>query len=229
MRRRVSTAAVALVLAGGLIACGGEPETSADNGIVDMRPVEVLEAADEAMAALDDITYEGTAPWSDGSRAKTLDVYVIGKAYQRTQSNSRLGGFTRLCIGLDSWSHYNLRWYRRVTKMAPAQAKYFASTWLATPRGVLDCADQELVPEPAARETFRAGDVVSVDGRPALRLDGEDDRGAPLTLWIATQGKPLVLRAAGGVDEETRWDRSLTQTNSGVELSRPPASRIRER
>lgn len=227
MKRMVTRGAAALVLAAGLTGCGGDEKKDSGpsaNGVADMKPAEALREADQAMARLTDVSYSGFMTGGDADRLKASAAYVLGDACELHLSGRDFGVMTVVGIERTQYVERDGKNWRVVGGLGMTESKLWEGNWMSLPlKGdELDaCHGEELVPDDAARRTFRAGKETEVAGHPVRVFTGEDARGRDLTLWIATTGEPLVVQAAGR-DGDGPWKFTLIDTDSGVKVVAPP-------
>ena len=87
---------------------------------------------------------------------------------------------------------------REVLGLKPAQAEEVGTKWIAMPQAKAEgrCDTGRVAPDPKHRASFQAGETDTVGGVPVRAFSGRDGDG-PLTVWIALEGDPFVLKMAG--------------------------------
>lgn len=215
----------------GQLGLGGDDDEGArPNGVADMTAAEALAAADEAMGGLEDVTYLGTDELETraGRRSVPLSMTILdGQRCQVFIGSNATGHLTMRIIGTSFFVRADRTAIRKVFGYTGRRAAVLRDTWVAgpAPKDVLqDCSVDELVPDGADRRSFREGPVEEVDGAEARRFDGLDD-GHRISLWIATTGDPMVVRAKGR-DAGGPFVFTLDRTNDGIDLAKPPPDQI---
>lgn len=232
-----------LVLLLALVGCSTEPgpererdstipPASPDASVVTTAdPSEVLDVAEVSMANVADVTYAGTteiALESGKHRFKTQWVLAPGGRCQVTNRSRRLGVITTRQLGRASFDKYDRRAVVRVLKLPGYYAEDYAGKWLVSRSPLLGaeaCSPSRLVPGPAYRSSFVAGEVTRIGDLEVRRFDGRNQYG-PVSLWISTEDVQ-VLRWRGAARGETR-DLWLKGIDKGRRLSRPPRGQVVE-
>lgn len=218
---------IVLALIAALSGCGDEEKKDSGpsaNGIADMKPAEALREADQAMAQLTDVSYAGFMTGGDSDRLKATAEYVLGDACSLQLTAKPFGTMTVIGVDRTRYVERDIKNWRVVGGLTVVEAKLWQGNWLSSGLKGDDadaCHGEDLVPDGAARRTFRAGKETEVDGRAVRIFTGKEADGRDLTLWIATTGEPLVVQAAGR-DGDGPWKLTLTGTDSGVKIVAPP-------
>ena len=225
--QRLAALAVLLALAHGLLACSEEASTGdgevepKDNGVAEMSGEQALDAADQAMSALEDATYRGfNTTDAPIGRVETTFVMVTG-ACQVTSRSPRLGVFEQRFLNGQIYMRADTKAARVIWGATGQQMERVADRWFES-QGEEDsgsCALEDWIPGEPYRSRFEPGETTTVDGQEVIAFQGRSAEG-PMTLWIATSGDPNVLRASGD-DGDGPWELASGQFNLGIKLEAP--------
>lgn len=224
--RKLAAVAVLVAAWSGLSACdqSEQPENSKPetNGVGEMSGAEALDAADQAMSALDDATYRGyTTAGAPLGRVDTTFVMVPG-ACQVTSRSPRLGQYEQRFLDGQIYMRADSKAARIIWQAtSDEEVEQVADRWFVS-EGEEEsgsCALEDWIPSEPYRDRFEPGDTVTVDGQEAIAFEGRSGEG-PMTLWVATTGDPIILRASGD-DGDGPWELGSGQFNLGIELEPP--------
>lgn len=228
MKRTLTLGTAALLLATGLSGCGKD-ESEGDggptsNGIADMKPVDALAEAAKVMGAYADITYTGFMTGGTDDRLQATATHVLGEACELRLRGEKFGVMTLRGVERTQYLNRDIENAMLIEELDRIAAQLWDDEWVSYQMDGDErdeCYGEDLVPDGADRRSFKAGATRDVEGRQARLFVGKDADGEKLTLWIATTGSADVLRVQGK-DSDGPWQFTLTETDSGVEITPPP-------
>lgn len=223
--RRTALAALVLALA---TACGGDPAPEPGTGIAGSEPAEALQAAHDAMRALQDVTYRGTTTVNGpaGPLAGTGELVVTDDGTcQSSFEHAERGSLVTRTVGNTVYVFADVPMMRGPLRYDAEKVALLRGKWQAAPRpSSRSCDLAELLPEDSRFEGFEDAGTGQVRGAAVRRFTGTDDDGSAMTVSIATDGPPLLLAvetARGGTSSF-----ELVAHDSGARIAAPPDQRI---
>ncbi|RPF38969.1 hypothetical protein [Streptomyces sp. TLI_185] len=188
----VTTALTCLLTGAAVAGCGGD-------GSADERSAEeMLDDANDAMSELKSVTIEFTSNPAKGGSVTTRLVTDLDDRCRSKMSWSAGGSLEQIRIGDTDYVRpdrvYLQRWSGRKS-VSSAQ-----KLWTKSPVDEAKDREQGLVSCKWAFDSFgkaTKGGTTSIDGRDAVALSVTDkaDKDGTFTFYVATEGKPYLLRA----------------------------------
>lgn len=222
--RRMAPVALVLALATG---CGGDPP-AAETGIEGLEPEAALQAAHDAMRALDDVTYRGTTTVTGpaGPLAGTGELVVTADGTcQASFEHTARGALVTRTVGNTVYVFADVAMMRGPLRYDAEKVARLRGRWQAAPRPSSRACDlAELLPDEARFDGFEDAGTGEVGGVAVRRFTGADDDGSPMTVSIAADGTPLLLAVATERGGASSFE--LVAHDSGVEVVAPPEQRV---
>ncbi|MER6722110.1 hypothetical protein [Streptomyces halstedii] len=192
--RGAATAVMCLVAGAVLSAC-----TGSGGGEKELTDQQLLEKAHTTMDALKTVTIEGSTTATAGSGFTSRQTTDLKGTCAYKVTLDKGGSLEQIRIGDTDYVRpdraYLEQWSGKKEAGAKAQER-----WIRTPvdtsepgDGLVDCTWPF-----SPFGTAVKGEPTEIDGRPAVPLkvtDEEDDKGV-YTFYVATEGKPYLLRVA---------------------------------
>ncbi len=247
MRRTVlTTAALALSAALALTACGTEkPDGSSDKAknagnsaakskepFADASGPEIADQAIEATTSAKSLRVKGTVPDEDMG-AITLDMAMDTRGV--CAGSMSVGGQGKADIvndGKTVYMKYDEAFLRAQSKGEPkaevdAAVDMLGDRWVKTSATGADAADlkamcdlDQLLGEfKGGDSAARKGKLTTVDGQEAITLT-ESDGGERYTVYVATEGKPYLLKLTGDSAKDGE-DLTFSEYDKPVEAKAP--------
>ncbi|GAA2295432.1 lipoprotein [Streptomyces kunmingensis] len=208
------TAAIAGAALMAVAGCGGSGGGD-DKPFADKSADEIAADAVKATQEADSMHMKGTVRQSAGSTV-TVDLSVDQR--KNCAGTIRTGGTSADVRHTDATLYLrgDEKYWRHALKGQPGGAKVVpkvADKWVKAPaddsmtQGL--CDKQGLVASmdenKSERRGMKKGSTTKVDGAEAIRLTKKTAGGETLTLYVATEGKPYILRttSSGGEDPNT--------------------------
>ncbi|WP_336323893.1 hypothetical protein [Streptomyces lavendofoliae] len=233
-RKKSNAVLAALVCAGvtGLAGCG---ESAPEQPFGGRSADEIAARAVEATRDAESVRLAGTAHQRGSSvavdfRVDEQDNCVGTMSGQGAAAEVRQTGRTVYLKGNEMFWRSALQGRPGTDKtIAKLQGKWVRSTpgQAAGTQGMCDkqAALAALDGDKSEREGMRKGATTTVEGKEALALHKRQPGGEKLTLYVATEGEPYVLKATtqGG---KTPGEMLFTDYNKKVDVAEPPAGQV---
>lgn len=223
--RSLGAAALVLALSGSLAACGEDEadDEKTSNGIADMSPAEALTEADVTMSGLDDVTFTGfiTLPGAGKGRTDVTRVITSGGSCRLELDAGSRG--TATVVAVDSVNYVTFTGDLGDVLIGRASSGIGPGKWARLARTEsqkVECLPSEQVPGERYLSTFKAGESGEVDGTAAKSFVGRGPDGK-VTLWIATEGDPLLLQLAGR-NQQGPYSWTTSGVDEGSSVTEPP-------
>ncbi|HEX4217793.1 MAG TPA: hypothetical protein VHZ02_05465 [Acidimicrobiales bacterium] len=216
-----------LMAAPGALALGIVTPASAasGNGVANQSASQIVTAASAATGAAKSFTYGGTTQQSGTTTRLSVSVSSSGKG-QGTITIS--GQPVRLIkIGNTVYFSSNKAFWDKAA--GSGAGSLFGTRWVAVPStdsdfaGINTLLDESQVASQfsnTSNTTFTKGKTSTINGQPVIAVIGKDTTDSTGgTVFVATTGKPYIIRVAGGGSSLT-----FTNYNKSVNPSVPPNS-----
>ncbi|MEV5613998.1 hypothetical protein [Streptomyces sp. NPDC052225] len=215
----------------GLVGCGGDGD-SGDEAFKGKSADRIAADAVKATEQADSMHVKGTVQQSGG---EDLSVDLAVDQRKNCDGTIRTAGTTADVRHLDGTLYLrgDEKYWQAALKEQPGAAKIVPKVkdkWVRTPaddsmtQGL--CDKQGLVAsmdeDKSERKGMKKAGTTSVDGKDAIKLTKKKAGGETLALYVATEGKPYILRttSSGGDNPNTA---TFTDYGKAVEPQKPSA------
>jgi hypothetical protein len=233
---------IALGLASSLGACSDDPVEAeprpapgpATNRIPDLKPAKAVQRARKATSRLSGAQYDGTLAFPAGDHE-----YVVMEGSWRTARNDNcamsgkatgFGTMSARIIGEDTYLRANRNFLMRMIGMDESRAKLFHNNWVAGSTSEETrslCDSRVFLGGPLVPRGCQAGQEKTVQDVPTLGFTCSGRRHA-LTLYVATTGKPVIMRLTG-TNDEGPFELTLAARGTGVTVKAPNPKAVLDR
>ncbi|MEU6142800.1 hypothetical protein ABZ848_20810 [Streptomyces sp. NPDC047081] len=186
------TAALTCLLAGAALSgCGG------DGGTEDRSAEELLDDANDTMRALKSVTVEVTSTATKGGTATTRLVTDLDKRCRARTSWSEGGTLEQIRIGDTDYVRPDRAYLQKWN--GDTSVKTEQRFWFKSPVEAGQDGENGLTSCERPYDSFGTatkGEPTHVDGKEAiaLKVTDEADKGGTYTFYVATQGRPYLLK-----------------------------------
>ncbi|MEU3879328.1 hypothetical protein [Streptomyces californicus] len=231
--KKVILAAVSVSLgAAALVGCGGEGSDEAFEG----KSADTI-AADAVKATRDakSLRIAGKAKQPDGNEIG-LDFHVDDQDHCTGTMTGQGAKADVVQVGQKAYVRGDEKFWQNTLKGKPGTEKVVEQVqgkWVASDpaqSGTEGMCDKQaalamLDSDKSERKGMKKGDTTEVDGKPALVLEKNQKSGEKITLYVATEGEPYILKAVseGG---ETPSETVLSDYNKKVDAQEPTAGDV---
>jgi hypothetical protein len=224
MRRRTYLPLL-LVAAPGVLALGMVTPASAasNNGVAKKGATAIVTAASAATAGAKSFTYGGTTQQDGTATNFKVSVSSAGKGQGTIQISGQPVKLVK--IGDTVYFSSNKAFWNKAA--GSGAGSLFGTRWVAVPstdsdfagiNGLLDASQVASQFSDTSGTTFTKGKTSTINGQPVIAITGKDTSGSSGgTVYVATTGKPYIIRVSGGGTSLT-----FSNYNQPVNPSTPP-------
>ncbi|MET8936209.1 hypothetical protein ABZX28_04220 [Streptomyces rubiginosohelvolus] len=231
--KKVILAAVSVSLgATALVGCGdGGSDEAFEGKSADTIAADAIKATRDAKS----LRIAGKAQQSGGNEIG-IDFHVDDEDHCTGTMTGQGAKADVLQVGQSVYVRGDEKFWQNTLKGKPgteAVVKQVQGKWVASDAaqsGTEGMCDKQaalamLDSDKSERKGMKKGDTTEVDGKPALILEKKQENGEKITMYVATEGEPYVLKAVseGG---ETPSETVLSDYNKKVDAQKPAAEDV---
>ncbi|WP_256105207.1 hypothetical protein [Streptomyces sp. ODS05-4] len=232
-RNAVATAALVCLAATGLAGCG---EQGSDEPFAGQSADDIAAKAVKATRDAESVRIAGTSKPQGAPQAMTVDFQVDEQDNcQGTMTMKDAKADVRQA-GQSAYVKGNEPFWQAALQGQPGTDKAIAQLqgkWVKSKPGDSStqgmCDKQSMLAamddDKSERKGLKRGETTEVEGKEALTLTKEQGDGEKLTLYVATEGEPFILKTVtrGG---KQPGEATFTDYNAKVRVEQPPAGEV---
>ncbi|WP_144385367.1 hypothetical protein [Streptomyces sp. SAJ15] len=199
---------------------GGSSVESGANGVEKLEANEIAQKAKDAMVSAKSMTatVDGV---SEGQKTTAKLAMDSEGNCQTDMTMGTMGGYSLVKIGNEAWVKPTGMMAQMMLESGAGKFKdkyVHGTTDHEKFKDIGEACDIKAIQKEATDskdKKWTKGDATEVDGKKAIAIKGTDNDGEPMTLYIATEGKPYPLKAEQQGKEKATilysgWDEKVT-------------------